>query len=125
MDLIIGGAYQGKLEYAFKTYNLTEADVHFCKEDAPMCFDKKCIYGIEEFVLYCLKNNVSAKAVLDENREKWENSVIVCREIFSGIVPIDPVLRAWRDETGRVLTALSQDAVSVTRLFCGIPQKLK
>ena len=125
MDLIIGGAYQGKLEYVLETYNIKEADVLFCSDDAPINFDKKCIYGIEEFVMYCLKKDVSAREILEENREKWENSIFICREIFSGVVPMDPLLRAWRDETGRVLTWLSRNANSVTRLFCGIPQKLK
>ena len=125
MDLIIGGAYHGKIDYALETYNLKESDVHFCTEDAPLDFEKKCIYGIVEFVMYCLKKDVSAREILEENREKWENSIFICREIFSGVVPVDVLLRTWRDETGRVLTWLSREAVSVTRLFCGIPQKLK
>ena len=125
MDLIIGGAYQGKLEYVLETYNIKEADVLFCSDDAPINFDKKCIYGIEEFVMYCLKQGVSAKKFFEDNRDKWEDCVFVCREIFSGVVPVDALLRSWRDETGRVLTQLSQNADSVTRLFCGIPQKLK
>lgn len=125
MELIIGGAYQGKLEYAAKTYNLKETDIYVCAEDACIDFDKKCICGVEEFVMYCLKRGLSAREILEENREKWENSVFICREIFSGVVPVDVLLRTWRDETGRVLTWLSKEAASVTRLFCGIPQKLK
>ena len=125
MDLIIGGAYQGKLEYALHSYNLTEEDVHTCLEDAAADFGKKCVNGIEEFVMYCMKNGLSARKVLEENRAKWENSVFICREIFSGVVPTDALLRTWRDETGRMLTWLSGEALSVTRLFCGIPQKLK
>lgn len=125
MDMIIGGAYQGKLEYALKTYELKEEDVFTCSEDTMVCFDKPCIRNLEEFVLYCLKNGISAKSVMEENRSKWNNSVIICREIFSGVVPIDSLVRQWRDETGRVLTWLSREACSVTRMFCGIPQKLK
>lgn len=125
MDLIIGGAYQGKLEYALEKYNFKLTDVHTCTDEAGIAFDKPCIQGIEEFVLYCLKHGLSAREELEKNREKWENSVLICREIFSGIVPIDLLLRQWRDETGRVLTWLSQEANSVTRLFCGLPQKLK
>lgn len=125
MDLIIGGAYQGKLEYAAKTYNLKETDVFVCASDCPADFDKKCLYGIEELVMYCLKRGISARELLEENRDKWENSVFICREIFSGVVPVDVLLRTWRDETGRVLTWLSKEAKTVTRLFCGIPQKLK
>ena len=68
---------------------------------------------------------MSAKAVLDEHYDKWQNSVIICREVFSGVVPIDDTVRAWREETGRVLTWLASQADTVTRLFCGLDQKLK
>ena len=66
MELIIGGAYQGKLEYAAKTYNLKETDIYVCAEDTAIDFDKKCVYGIEEFVMYCLKRGLSAREILEE-----------------------------------------------------------
>lgn len=125
MNMIIGGAYQGKLEYALKTYGFGENDIFTCTEDTKADFSKPCIQNLEEFVLYCLKNGISAREIMEKNRAKWQNSVIICREIFSGVVPIDTLIRQWRDETGRVLTWLSQEADSVTRMFCGIPQKLK
>ena len=33
MILIIGGAYQGKLEYAKNEYLLTDGDVFFCENE--------------------------------------------------------------------------------------------
>lgn len=125
MDLIIGGAYQGKLEYAMEKYGFKETEVYFCTEEKGMSFDEPCVYAAEEFVMYCLKRGLNAVEIFEENRDKWKNSVFICREIFSGVVPMDALLRKWRDETGRVLTYLSGNADTVTRLFCGIPQKLK
>lgn len=125
MELIIGGAYQGKLEYACGKYGFKEADVYTCSEENEISFERPCVQALEEFVLYCVKRDLSAREILAENREKWKNSVFICREIFSGVVPMDALIRQWRDETGRVLTWLSGEADTVTRLFCGIPQKLK
>jgi len=34
-------------------------------------------------------------------------------------------MRAWRDMTGRLCAYLSSEADSVTRMFCGLEQKLK
>ena len=51
--------------------------------------------------------------------------VIIMDDIFCGVVPADPELRAWRELCGRTLTALAQKADKVTRLFCGIPKTLK
>ena len=125
MELIIGGAYQGKTEYARKKYGFTDDDIYTCSENADIAFDRPCINRLEEFVLYCVKNGISARKKLEENREKWKGSVIICREIFSGVVPIDDTVRVWREETGRVMTWLAAEADTVTRLFCGFDMKLK
>ena len=125
MDMIIGGAYQGKLEFAREKYGFKEEDIFVCTEDTEISFDKPCVAGLEEFVMYCIKNDLSARDIFEENSKKWQNSVFICREIFSGVVPMDSLMRRWRDETGRVFTYLAGKADTVTRMFCGIPQKLK
>ena len=51
--------------------------------------------------------------------------VVTCCEIGSGIVPLDPVERAWRERVGRTVNLLSEHADTVVRLVCGIPVTLK
>ena len=46
MDLIIGGAFQGKLEYAMKRYGLTDADVCDLALGAPVP-GKRCYRHLE------------------------------------------------------------------------------
>ena len=48
MTLIIGGAYQGKLDYAKEVFGITDGDVHIC-DAGNIDFSKRCIYKIEEF----------------------------------------------------------------------------
>lgn len=125
MKLIVGGAYQGKREYAVKSLGIPEEAIVTCTEDGLPDFTAPCLDKLEELVLYCVKNGMSAREILEARRAEWQNSVFICREIFSGIVPVDDTIRAWREETGRVFTWLAGEAETVTRLFLGIPQQLK
>lgn len=125
MKLVIGGAYQGKLAFAKSEYGFSEEEIFTCSEDSAVDFSKPCINEFQEFTLYLVKNGISPVEYLKNNKDKLENSVIICREIFSGVVPVDSTLRLWREETGRAVTYLTQNAESVTRLFCGIAQRLK
>ena len=125
MEFIIGGAYQGKLDCALKKYNLTENEIFTCTEEHGIEFGARCIYKIEEFTLWCVRNGKDATEIFKENREKWENSVLICMDIFCGVVPLGADMRAWRDMTGRLCAYLSEEAASVTRMFCGLEQRLK
>ena len=51
--------------------------------------------------------------------------LLVTDEIGCGVVPIDPVERQWREETGRLCCLLAQRAQRVERIFCGIAMTLK
>lgn len=118
MILIIGGAYQGKLDYA-KTA-LGVADVYTCT-GGEIDFSQKCIYQIEEFARF----HPDPVAYFSENREKWQHSVLICRDIFCGVVPMEAEDRAWRQRTGRLCQYLSREAAQVSRIFCGLEQRLK
>ncbi|MBQ9815460.1 MAG: bifunctional adenosylcobinamide kinase/adenosylcobinamide-phosphate guanylyltransferase [Oscillospiraceae bacterium] len=124
MELIIGGAYQGKLEYALKHYGLTGADVFDCRDfsfegGAKPDFSKKILYHFEAYVLACMRAGVSPLEWLPEE------AIVISDDIFCGVVPIDTEIRAWREECGRTLTAIAARSSSVTRIFCGLPARIK
>ena len=119
MDLIIGGAFQGKLDYARKTFDLREEDIYTCTPEAEPDWKARCLCRLEEYVLYCVRRGLPC-----EMRHR-SDAVLIGRDVFCGVVPIDPVERLWREETGRCYSRLSREADTVTRLFCGLPQKLK
>ena len=50
MVLIIGGAYQGKLDFAKSAFGLSESDVFTCT-GGEIDFSRRCIDRIEEFTL--------------------------------------------------------------------------
>ena len=120
MVLIIGGAYQGKLDFAKTAFTLSEDDIFTCTS-LEIDFSKRCIYQIETFAFH----HPDPVEYFRAHRQEWENSVLILRDIFCGVVPMGAENRLWRQKTGRLAQYLAQEAQQVSRVFCGLEQKLK
>ena len=118
MDLIIGGAYQGKTDYVRRTYNLSEEDICDCALQGAD-YSRRCLLHFEREVLRCLQEN--RPVMLPERSD----AVITADDVFCGVVPVDTETRAFREECGRTLTALAARSATVTRIFCGLPMRIK
>lgn len=124
MKVIIGGAYQGKLDYARETLGIRTYTV--CEETvAALDCSAEAIDHLERFTLACTRQGVDAGAYLEGCREQLKEKVIICTDISQGIVPMEKELRAWREMNGRVLIDLCREADQVFRVFCGLGQRLK
>lgn len=124
MIFMIGGAYQGKLDFARAHFGLSDDDIFICTGGEPD-FSRRCIYGLEEFTFACVRENRSAVAFFRENSALWQDSILICQEITGGVVPMGADMRAWREETGRLCQYLASQAQQVSRIFCGLEQRLK
>lgn len=124
MNLIIGGAYQGKLEFAKTAYHYQPEDIFTCC-GSEIDFSTGCIDHVEEFVFACVKEGKDPIAYFDAHREDWRDCTLICQDIFCGVVPLGADMRAWRQDTGRLCQYLSKEADHVSRIFCGLEQKLK
>lgn len=124
MILIIGGAHQGKLTYAKEHLGVSDADIFTCA-GTEIDFKKRCIRSIEEFTLACVRDNIDPITYFEGNRDEWQDAVFICRDIFCGVVPMGADMRAWRQQTGRLCQYLSKEAQQVSRIFCGLEQRLK
>lgn len=125
MHLIIGGAYQGKLDYALSHFKLAETDLFTCTDSAPINFSRRCINHLEAFALGCVRRGEDPVSIFQAVHPSWADSILICEDIFCGVVPIEREMRAWRETTGRLAAYLAGEAETVTRLFCGLPQRLK
>lgn len=125
MVFIIGGAYQGKLAFAKETFGIETAKAYTCTENGDIDFSASCIYGIERFVLFCVRNGLDATGQFARRKAEWKDSVLICQDIFCGVVPMDAELRAWREMAGRLCAYLSREAGAVYRVFCGLGIPLK
>lgn len=125
MILIFGGAYQGKLDYALERFCADENQIYRCNSEDISIPDGKIIYEIDRWILALIQ----ADANITENVSNFANvnkdAIVICNDISCGIVPIDALMRKWREETGRALAVLARQSDEVIRLFCGIPSRIK
>lgn len=124
MVLIIGGAYQGKLDFAKTAFALSENDIFTCS-GSTIDFSKRCISSIEEFSLACIQAGADPSEYFKAHKDDWKDRILICEDIFCGVVPMGAEMRAWRQATGRLCQYLSREAEQVSRIFCGLEQKLK
>ena len=125
MKLIIGGAYQGKLDYVRGRFGISEAGIHHCTEaDAPD-FSKPCLNHVERYIRHCMSSGTDPFGEIDRWIEQYPEGLLVCEDIFCGVVPVEPELRAWREACGRFVNRMANRADEVVRVFCGLPQRLK
>ena len=130
MKLIFGGAYQGKLEYALKKYNISEDDVFTCSDKLiEIDLSKRIINGLEKFSWACENAGKNPETILieilDSHQDIADDIIFISEDISCGIVPMDKVERSWRENHGRMMIELASRCNSVERIFCGIPMKIK
>lgn len=116
MQLVLGGAYQGKLTWAVKEYHIAQDEVLdlALHDPAP---GYRCYTHLEVLTRRDLNPRQCA--------ELFASAVVISREIGGGIVPLDAAERAWRERHGAMLQTLAARAQRVTRVFCGLTEELK
>lgn len=120
--LIVGGACQGKREYAQKAFGLNEREILPWNEERE---ETSCIADLHLRVRACLEKGLTQQEVLEKLLPFCQGKIVLCDDIFCGVVPLDALDRQWREVTGRLLCRLAQEADSVIRMQCGLPQAIK
>ena len=120
--LIVGGACQGKREYAQKAFGLNEREILPWNEERE---GASCIADLHLRVRACLEKGLTQQEVLEKLLPFCQGKIVLCDDIFCGVVPLDARERQWREVTGRLLCRLAQEADSVIRMQCGLPQAIK
>ena len=113
MILVIGGYAAGKKEYV-RSLGYQEEDFTTDPQE-----EKPVVYGLE-----------TRAAQAGEGWESLvpglvEKEVVICQEVGSGVIPLEKEARQMREYTGRLCTALAEQADRVVRLFCGVPTIIK
>ena len=114
MILVVGGIGSGKRSYA-RSLGYTEDTMSSdARDTCPVLLDAQDLVRDASVDVPAL-----ATQIADAKR------VVLCQEVGSGIVPLDPDERAWRERAGALSRALAERADAVVRMSCGIPQHLK
>jgi len=126
MILIYAGAYQGKLDFARRSFGIKDEDICYCNSDMESIdFGKKVIYGLEKFIYGYEKRGQSADEYIRAQLPLMNDKIIICEDISRGLVPMDKLERAWRETNGRVVNAVAAEADEVYTVFCGIESRIK
>jgi len=126
MILIIGGSYQGKLDFARQRFGLSDDEIQVCDENTDaLDLSRRCVAGIDRFALNRVRSGLEPAEALGTDPGLYKDVIFIANDISGGVVPMDPVLRAWREACGRMNMKLAGQADEVWRVFCGIPQRLK
>ena len=131
---IIGGAHQGKLDYALSMTKFKTDDVIDCLNIEPLKLDevlnsnKSVIYNFNILIKELLKK-YNKEEIVEEKIEVMlkenKKSVIISTEIGYGIVPIDKFERRYRELVGRICCRVARKAEEVHRVVCGIGTVIK
>ena len=118
MILVVGGQSAGKREFVM--------GLGFAVEDvAPAILDTRPV--LADLHVFLQAPRFEGVAFLDEATfaSLLQKEVIICAEVGCGVVPIETGERLWRERVGSTCTRLAQEADTVVRLVCGIPQYIK
>jgi len=126
MILIFGGAYQGKFDYAVERFNLTGDEIYRCSRySVVMPMGRKLVYELDKWIFALLEADDNADGAVKQFIENNKGAIVICNDISCGVVPIDPLERAWREAVGRAMAAMAREADEVVRIFCGIATVIK
>lgn len=113
MILVVGGLSSGKREYVKLEYGFLDSEISMSPRD-----NTPVLYDLQEIIACDADAEMLFAALL-------KKQVVICTDISSGIVPLDPTEREKREAVGRLCIRLAREATRVIRIQCGIPQILK
>lgn len=126
MIFVFGGSYQGKTDFVKKTFSLTDEDI-FVPEEGMTEFetDRKAISHMERFIYSRIEKELPVFDWFDEHMEMFRDRIVICDDISCGVVPIEKILRLYRDNVGKQMQIFSREADEVYRVYAGLGEKLK
>ncbi|MBQ8663044.1 MAG: bifunctional adenosylcobinamide kinase/adenosylcobinamide-phosphate guanylyltransferase [Eubacterium sp.] len=130
MKMIIGGAYQGQIEWAQEQYK----DINWINGETCEFSEVFTCQGILNFHAYMKRILQEEPDIVSESKlqilaerliEKNPDIIVVSDEIGCGLVPIDAFERQYREQTGRICTELASYSEQVVRVVMGIGTIIK
>lgn len=126
MILVIGGAFQGKLEYV---------RTHFAAGTGPVADGADCtpeeirhaavLNHFHLLVRRLLEEGTDPHAAVAQMLSDHPDLIIISNELGYGVVPMEAFDRTYRETVGRVCCELAARAETVHRVVCGLGQIIK
>lgn len=129
MRLVIGGAYQGKCEYAaaiLRCRSLSNQRVADGGKDSfESALKATVIIDFQEYIRRLLEEGKDPLK-FTRNVIRFNSSVLILMdEVGNGVVPTKTEERFYREMAGKAGQILSNEASEVHRVICGIGTRIK
>ena len=130
MHIVFGGAFNGKRQYVKDRLEGQVAQWNEGRLPEPSATEINIVIaGLEQWVKQQLEQGFSEKHLMEQvkktvGREQTQQTWILT-DLNRGIVPTERIEREMRDVLGRIYQFLFAEADSITRIWYGIPEKLK
>lgn len=126
MELIIGGAYQGKKKTAKIVFGLKDADILNGETCVPEeLFSTRAVSAFHILIRRIMEQQQSPEQFFELLKKKNPDIILISDEIGYGIVPLERFEREWREKTGRICCLAAQEAKHVIRVVAGNPICIK
>ena len=126
MELIIGGAFQGKKEVAKQIFHLEETDIcDGASCDLETVFQAKAVSDFHMLIRRLMEQGQDVDVFYERLEREHPDVILISDEIGYGIVPLDRFERDWREKTGRICCLAAQKADAVIRVLAGNPVYIK
>lgn len=131
MYLVIGGSYQGKLDWALREFALAREQVadgaalDWQGGLAAALSGAAVLDDLEVLLARMQQAGLAQQEIMAQMADMPEDMIVICDEVGGGLVPLDAAGRAYREIVGRVCCELAARARGVVRIYCGLPQVLK
>ena len=125
MHLILGGRYMGKRAYAESLYGPFRSICDLSREEPEAVADAAATINLQDGVRTLLLRGADVRDFFGTRLERLAGRVLIGDEIGSGVVPVDPFERRWRDETGLLYQFLARESAIVDRVWAGLAVRLK
>lgn len=124
MEMIIGGAFQGKSRYAKEKFPCISWEKGEELEEE-LLFQAEGVLGFQEYIRKELKEKGDVSSLAEKLIKNNPQIILVSDEVGYGVVPVDAFDRAYREAVGRVCTELAAYSTKVTRVICGVGMVIK
>lgn len=130
MYIVFGGAYNGKRQYVKDQLEGQAIDWHEGSlPETAAANGIAVIAGLEHWVKQQIEQGFSEEQLMEQVRKAVNGGQAqkfwILTDLNRGIVPTERIEREMRDVIGRLYQFLFSEAEEVTRIWYGIPEKIK
>lgn len=130
MHIVFGGAFNGKRQYVKDRLNGHE--VYWSEGELPDSTASEAtivIAGLENWIKQQLGKGLTEGQMMEQIRRIMDSEqsrqIWILTDLNRGIVPTERIEREMRDLVGRLYQHLFAEAEKITRIWYGIPEKIK